>query len=902
MSSSSVPANSFIPGTETQHTSAERKETIRKTSSSLLAETKNLDELKPPETKRHRSSLSSSTRTGLKVEPSKGTTTSLVVMEEGSTQESCEGDTTSSLNSPQPSNFSSSSHRSGKSTVRFATPSVFPAGPSTAHEKSEQQHIGAPHKNGRSVVGDITQPVSAKKLVIRGFKQRPSFKEDDPFEEKWHPLGEAVVAIQKKKKAETSLEQLYEASTMKIYKKLKTCIYSYIVHELHILLDVSDSTTLFLQHLNILWLEYCEQLINVRSVFLYLDRTFVLHNPTVISLWDMGLEIFRDEVMDNERVRKRSVDGLLKMIEQEREGGQIDRLLIKSLLRMMTSLRVYAEVFERKFLETTCTLYEAEGRHLSQSLEVPAYLRHVKKRLEEETNRVDYYLDFTTKKPLLTVAERCLISDHMDSFINKGLDAMLLENKCEDLSLIYNMVSRTKHGLVILKNVFAAYVKCRLGVKFKEFSSFSSVGAVTNIILEAKKHCLYPLPEPCFIRESCCILTLQKVGKALVMDESRDKTLVADLLAMKRQLDAIVDSCFERNEKFIQAEKDAFDYFINTRPNKPAELVAKFMDSKLRSGNKGATEEEMENLMDEVIVLFRFIQGKDVFEAFYKKDLAKRLLLGRSASVDAEKSMLSKLKQECGAAFTTRLEGMFKDMEVSKDLGVSFKQYMEHGGPDRVLKHTTTQIEFSVNVLTMGHWPTYEYMEVAIPPTLAEYQEHFQNVVKELQVTMFQALVLLLFNDKLEWSLEEIQSATKIENNELERTMQSLACGKLRVLKKTPRGKDIRANDLFTFNPECNEKLYRIRISQVQMKETAVERAQTEEEIYQDRQYQIDAAIVRIMKTRKTLAHQLLISELFNQLRFPVKPVDLKKRIESLIEREYMCRDKDDSNIYNYLA
>lgn len=48
------------------------------------------------------------------------------------------------------------------------------------------------------------------------------------------------------------------------------------------------------------------------------------------------------------------------------------------------------------------------------------YLKHVKKRLEEETNRVDYYLDFTTKKQLLAVTERCLISDHMESFINKG--------------------------------------------------------------------------------------------------------------------------------------------------------------------------------------------------------------------------------------------------------------------------------------------------------------------------------------------------------------------------------------------------------------------------------------------------------------------------------------------------
>jgi cullin-4 len=50
------------------------------------------------------------------------------------------------------------------------------------------------------------------------------------------------------------------------------------------------------------------------------------------------------------------------------------------------------------------------------------------------------------------------------------------------------------------------------------------------------------------------------------------------------------------------------------------------------------------------------VQGKDVFEAFFKKDLAKRLLLGKSGSNDAEKSMISKLKQECGSSFTNKLE------------------------------------------------------------------------------------------------------------------------------------------------------------------------------------------------------------------------------------------------------
>ena len=86
------------------------------------------------------------------------------------------------------------------------------------------------------------------------------------------------------------------------------------------------------------------------------------------------------------------------------------------------------------------------------------------------------------------------------------------------------------------------------------------------------------------------------------------------------------------------------------------------------------------------------------------------------------------------------------------------------------------------------------------------------------------------------------------------------------------------------------------------MKETNEEQKATEERVFQDRQYQIDAAIVRIMKMRKTLSHNLLLSELYNQLRFPVKPPDLKKRIESLIDRDYMERDKDNSNQYNYVA
>jgi transcriptional regulator CtsR len=60
---------------------------------------------------------------------------------------------------------------------------------------------------------------------------------------------------------------------------------------------------------------------------------------------------------------------------------------------------------------------------------------------------------------------------------------------------------------------------------------------------------------------------------------------------------------------------------------------------------------------------------------------------------------------------------------------------------------------------------------------------------------------------------------------------------------------------------------------------------------------QIDAAIVRVMKTRKTLSHKLLVAELLQQLKFPIKQSDLKKRIESLIDREYLERDEANANV-----
>jgi len=742
------------------------------------------------------------------------------------------------------------------------------------------------NRNSPLAIGGNRQ-TQTKKLVIKNLKQAPRLPED--FQERsWDKLKKAVVAIQTATSIDTSLEELYQAvenlcshgMAEQVYNQLRDLVENHTKDMVQQFLGESMDKLIFMKKMNEAWSGHCQQIIMCRSIFLFLDRTYVLQHPGVLSIWDLGLDTFRRHILTHQLVQTRTVEGILMLIEQERHGDMVDRSLLKSLLRMLADLQIYQEAFEKKFLAATEKLYAAEGQKLINDLPVPGYLAHAEKRLREENERLLHYLDQSSKWQLIHTVEKQLLAQHLSSILSKGLDLLLEENRTLDLQLMYNLLGRVKTGQQELCSKMAEYVKKR--------------------------------------------------GKVIVINPEKDKTMVQELLDFKEKLDKILQQCFRNNDKFVTSLKDSFESFINQRQNKPAEMIAKFVDSKLRAGNKEASEEELEKLLDKIMVIFRFIHGKDVFEAFYKKDLAKRLLVGKSASVDSEKSMLSKLKAECGAGFTSKLEGMFKDMELSRDINVAFKQHMAHLADNESYNAIVDKIDLTVNVLSMAFWPTYTVMQVHIPPYMSKYQEifnkfyqgkysgrklqwqaslghcvlkaNFRSGQKELQVSLFQALCLLQFNSVDEMTLEEVKEASNIEDGELRRTLQSLACGKARVLTKMPKGKDINDGDKFSYNKDFTNALFKIKINQIQLKETNDEQKATEERVFQDRQYQIDAAIVRIMKMRKTLSHNLLLTELYNQLKFPVKPPDLKKRIESLIDRDYMERDKDNANQYNYVA
>lgn len=114
------------------------------------------------------------------------------------------------------------------------------------------------------------------------------------------------------------------------------------------------------------------------------------------------------------------------------------------------------------------------------------------------------------------------------------------------------------------------------------------------------------------------------------------------------------------------------------------------------------------------MVVFKYIEDKDVFQKFYSKMLAKRLCHHMSASDDAEASMISKLKQACGFEYTSKLQRMFQDIGVSKDLNEQYKTYVK-GLREATRQQTGNEIDFSILVLSSGSWPFNQSFTFSLP-------------------------------------------------------------------------------------------------------------------------------------------------------------------------------------------
>jgi cullin 3 len=168
--------------------------------------------------------------------------------------------------------------------------------------------------------------------------------------------------------------------------------------------------------MNSQWIEHKLCMVMIRDILMYLDRAFVQKNK-LMSVYDMGLSIFKKYVVKDTEIKDRLQAKLLSEIERERKGELIDREVIKGVLTMLVELglktkKVYEEDFEKEFLERSSLFYRTESLELIQNESCPAFLRQAERRLKEEKERVMNYLDLDTEDSLIKRVVEEYIRNH----------------------------------------------------------------------------------------------------------------------------------------------------------------------------------------------------------------------------------------------------------------------------------------------------------------------------------------------------------------------------------------------------------------------------------------------------------------------------------------------------------
>ncbi|KAA1475398.1 Cullin-4B [Dentipellis sp. KUC8613] len=640
------------------------------------------------------------------------------------------------------------------------------------------------------------------------------------------------------------------------------------------------------------WFE--ERVHHLQQVLTYLDRVYLRSLKEPQSIRELAFDLFTDRIFYHAGIFEKLREGVAEWIQWERNNRQPhrDRPLIADLIKHLEIHQKYPSVFESYYMELTKNYYVAEAAELLSAPDKDALklFEHTVSRIEEEKQRAKELLPVASWTTAQEMTERALVAEQLPWLAKNALGVLMDKKDTEGLKKLYELFGRVD-GIQVLLEEFKVFLQSRV--------------------------------------------------KAIVIDEARDDEMVDRLLEFKQFVDTTRTDAFVNappaslasssaapapavvNKDFRYAQDDAFALGFKARRNKPAEMIAKHVDRLMRKGQRGASDEAFEAQLDAALALYRFTDDKDVFRTFYHRALAKRLLLERSASDDFEKAMLKKLKEQYDPDFSMG-DQMFTDLALSRE---AMREY--HG---KLPKDSPAQ-NLNVMVLQRGVWPfSARKADITLPPSMqsqltrfgdfykVKHQGHklewdhalgtvtlkayFKAGSKELSVSLYQGVILLLFNETPEVSFKDIKEFTQLEDAELRRTLQSLACGKKKVLRKKPAGKDVNDKDLFEFNEAFTDPRAKVHINSIQAKETVEETQRTRSSIEGERKYYLDAAIVRIMKAKKQLTYEQIKTETIEAVKkhFVPEISSIKKRIDSLVEEEYMKRDENDMNLYLYVA
>lgn len=755
-----------------------------------------------------------------------------------------------------------------------------------------------------------------------------------------------------------------------LYSKLKSLLEG---HLCGLRTQISDGSPGLLQNYHQHWLTYKAAAEYFDRLFHYLNSQHLrrIKKPTQTDIGNEavchpGLEVrelclylWNDHMIYP--LQPQLVALLIAEIEKDRQGLSVNQTIINGVIHSLAevqeyrkdeTLSLYKEAFERPFLVSTGEFYRTLADVLRSKLDCSEYMKKVLQMIDLETLRCTKFIHSSSKDKVISEIRARMVADH-SLFLHKESELMVSSDCWQDLHAMYKLLKPIEGGLKIL----IQQVQSR----------------ITQVGLEAIKQ--------------------------VANSDNPPKVFVESFIQVYKKHSELIADTFNGDQSFVGALDKACSAIINHRmnPQQPCrspELLAKYCDGLLRkpsSGTSGAsstsgisainknlTETEIDEKLSLSIIVFKYIDDKDIFQKFYSKNMARRLIFSQLASMEAEESMINKLKQVCGYEFTAKLHRMFTDIGVSNELKESFIQELRKN-------NTQIGISFSIYVLQAGSWPLGQspVTSFALPEVFSQsvaafekyyYSRYTGRVLtwlyhhctadlklcytarRQYQVSMqtFHAAILMLFESTDILTHEEISKSTQLSDDQLNKHLQGLLDAKILLIEgnqddsKPPNDSTamtVQAGDFgsdnagssqsrsdsqqqfshlssqqqqYSLNATTRIKLnldfvskrskFKIAViqrdNQYQQIREQNESEQTHSSIDEDRKLYIQAAIVRVMKSRKSAKHNQLIQEVIGLTKnhfTPSVPM-IKKCVEILIEKQYLERKSSASDEYKYVA
>ncbi|EDO17336.1 hypothetical protein Kpol_1062p46 [Vanderwaltozyma polyspora DSM 70294] len=763
--------------------------------------------------------------------------------------------------------------------------------------------------------------LSSKRMKIR-VPDRTRMSGGD-FEESWISLESAFRMIFKNDVNELSYQDLYRTVYLQtvrgkadvLYQKIEEFVREQIklAYSENVLnsgannpkddSNNSDDSYNYLLKMSKLWKFECNCFKSLSSVLLYLDKVYSKKNKK-LEIYDLCLELFKTNLLNP--AKEQLLKAIIIDINNIRNLKSINNDHIDIWRQIISMLETIEEKKDNYFINhfENPLVVESEKYYDEQiSLEnVPfkEYLKNIEELTKFEFDLDIKFVNTDTASKIKSALDESLVWKRVSKDLPTYIRFCIKENDPSILQKLYDLSSKEENMVSIIE-----------ALKLCIERDLESIIIDTNM---KKKNIVAN-------KWASSLIEIYNYYDKFLNDFDFGNVNLQDKDANSSQL-------------FSQIILSVFSGYMCKNSLLYTELVTIYLDSYLKNLEDNNAISEAKNHLDQYVRIFITLPEKDVFESQYRKFLSRRLLQQRSI-FNLEKWLVQRFKEELGTFFTSKMEGMLRDINNSKDLLRSFKN--SNSNTNSLIN---LNLNYNPEILTAISWPfnnnNQDNNEIILPVKLKEVQEDFEKFYKkkysqrtltwsptlsmievsyqfdktqhDLILPFYSAIIFLLFEEYDQLSLEKISELTNIPNQELIRHLLSLSIApRAKLLTKEPPTRNISPNDKFSINKSFTASTRYIKIQTVNLVPNSSNNASNnnnnDELLQRERLQEVNASVIREMKSNKILTINELESTITNIVkdRFQLQHNLFIKSIDYLIDKEYLQKDIDDTELLHYL-